>query len=182
MASLAAGHVQRARLARPHASGRPRRNRAQLLGGDVVAHVDARLEVNPFGRHLLQAAIEDPLLQLEVGNAVAQQPADAIVFLEQRRRRGRSGPTAARRPVPPDRSRSPPRRLPLLRAGRSGRIHPSDQPRSAIWYSMCLMFTGRSLIDSVHDASHGAGQTRPVISGKLLVEWRFSDASRQRLR
>ena len=33
--------------------------------------------------------------------------------------------------------------------------------------------------DSVQDASHGAGQTRPVNSGKLFVEWRTSSASFQ---
>ena len=31
----------------------------------------------------------------------------------------------------------------------------------------------------MHDASHGAGQTRPVTSGKLLVEWRLRAASCQ---
>ena len=32
---------------------------------------------------------------------------------------------------------------------------------------------------SVQAASQGAGQTRPVISGKLFVECRFSAAARQ---
>ena len=35
---------------------------------------------------------------------------------------------------------------------------------------------------SVHAASHGAGQMRPVNSGKLLVECSTSSASRQRSR
>ena len=46
----------------------------------------------------------------------------------------------------------------------------------------CLMRTGSSLMFSVQAASQGAGHTRPVISGKLLVECRFSAASRQRPR
>ena len=35
--------------------------------------------------------------------------------------------------------------------------------------SISLMLTGSSLMPSTHAASHGAGQTRPVNSGKLLV-------------
>ena len=37
-------------------------------------------------------------------------------------------------------------------------------------HSIVLMVTGLSSMFSVQDASHGAGQTRPVNSGKLLVE------------
>jgi hypothetical protein len=47
-----------------------------------------------------------------------------------------------------------------------------------IWHSMVLMVTGVSVMLSVQDASQGAGQMRPVNSGKLLVESRFSSASR----
>ncbi len=43
-------------------------------------------------------------------------------------------------------------------------------------HSMVLIVTGVSWMLSVHDASHGAGQTRPVTSGKLLVECRLSAA------
>jgi len=42
--------------------------------------------------------------------------------------------------------------------------------------SIDLMPTGSLLIPSVHAASHGAGQIRPVNSGKLLVECRTSIA------
>ena len=38
--------------------------------------------------------------------------------------------------------------------------------------------TGAALIDSVHAASQGAGQTRPVTSGRLFVISRRSSASR----
>ena len=41
---------------------------------------------------------------------------------------------------------------------------------------MVLMVTGLSSMLSVQDASHGAGHTRPVTSGKLLVECRLSAA------
>ena len=44
-------------------------------------------------------------------------------------------------------------------------------------HSIVLMVTGLSSMLSVQDASHGAGQTRPVNSGKLLVECRLRAAS-----
>jgi len=65
--------------------------------------------------------------------------------------------------------------------GGCGVVQPSFQPRSAIAHSMLLMVTGWSMMFSVQAASHGAGQTRPVNSGKLLVECRFSAASFQSL-
>ncbi len=43
--------------------------------------VDAELDA--FGAHLLDAPVDVMLLHLEIGNAVAQQPADAVVLLEQ---------------------------------------------------------------------------------------------------
>jgi hypothetical protein len=46
-------------------------------------------------------------------------------------------------------------------------------------HSIVLMVTGLSSMLSVHDASHGAGHTRPVTSGKLLVECRLRAASSQ---
>jgi hypothetical protein len=57
-----------------------------------------------LGAHLLDAAIDDVLFQLEVGNAVAQQAADAVVLLidgdgvagaAQLLRGGQAGGTAA---------------------------------------------------------------------------------------
>ncbi len=44
--------------------------------------------------------------------------------------------------------------------------------------SICLIVTGAALIDSVHEVSQGAGQTRPVTSGRLLVISRRRSASR----
>ena len=44
---------------------------------------------------------------------------------------------------------------------------------------MFLMVTGGFVIPSTHDPSHGAGHTRPVNSGKLLVLCSRSSASRQ---
>ena len=73
-------------------------------------------------------------------------------------------------------------RLPVFFAGTSGAIQPSSQPRSTIEHSIDLMVTGLSSMFSVHEASQGAGQMRPVNSGKLLVECRTSSASCQRSR
>ncbi len=69
--------------------------------------------------------------------------------------------------------------FPVLTAGGSGFTQPSSKARSAIAHSMVLIVTGLSSRLSVQDASHGAGQTRPVTSGKLLVVWRLRAASSQ---
>ncbi len=44
--------------------------------------------------------------------------------------------------------------------------------------SICLIVTGSSLMPSTQAASHGAGHSRPVNSGKLLVACSRSMASR----
>ena len=56
--------------------------------------------------------------------------------------------------------------------------HPSSNALSMIDTSIVLIVTGGSLIPSTHEPSQGAGQTRPVNSGKLLVSKRRSRASR----
>ena len=68
--------------------------------------------------------------------------------------------------------------LPVRDSGGSGTIQPSAKPRSTIAHSMLLMVTAGSLMPSTHDPSHGAGQTRPVNSGKLLVLCSRASASR----
>jgi len=60
-----------------------------------------------------------------------------------------------------------------LDAGGSGFTQPCSKARSTMAHSMVLMVTGCSSRLSVQEASQGAGQTRPVNSGKLLVECRF---------
>ncbi len=60
--------------------------------------------------------------------------------------------------------------LPVLSGLTCGVTQPSSNPLSMIAHSIDLMFTGVSGMFSVHAASHGAGQMRPVNSGKLLVE------------
>jgi hypothetical protein len=50
--------------------------------------------------------------------------------------------------------------------------------RSMMAHSMFLIVTGCSIMPSTHAPSHGAGQTRPVNSGKLLVIVSLSSAWR----
>ena len=55
----------------------------QFVHGDSDADFDARAEFHAFGCHLLDTAIDQMLFHFEIGNAIAQQSADAIVLLEQ---------------------------------------------------------------------------------------------------
>ena len=50
------------------------------------------------------------------------------------------------------------------------------------WTSTALIVTGSSLIDKTHELSQGAGHSRPVNSGKLLVACSLSIAAFQRSR
>jgi hypothetical protein len=84
---------------------------------------------------------------------------------------------AAASPAGPDPTTAT--RLPVFTRGGCGATQPSAHPRSMIACSMDLMPTGSSLTLSVQAASQGAGQTRPVNSGKLLVECSTSSALRQ---
>jgi hypothetical protein len=52
---------------------------AQLGEGDVAADLDAQVEVDAPRLELLPAGEHDLLFQLEVGDAVDHQPADAVV-------------------------------------------------------------------------------------------------------
>ena len=54
----------------------------QALDRDIHADMAVGMELDALGPHLPDAAIDDVLLELEVGNAVAQQAADARRLLE----------------------------------------------------------------------------------------------------
>ncbi len=68
-------------------------------------------------------------------------------------------------------------RFPVRVAGGSGLIQPSFQAWSTMVFSITLIVTGGSLMPSTQAASQGAGQMRPVNSGKLFVECRMRIAS-----
>ena len=72
------------------------------------------------------------------------------------------------------------RAFPFDSIGGCGVIQPSAKPRSMIAFSMFLIVTGGSVMPSTQAPSHGAGQVRPVNSGKLFVLWSRSSASFQR--
>ena len=84
--------------------------------------------------------------------------------------------SAAERPAGPEPTTATER--PVRTSGGRGVIQPSSQARSAISCSMVLIVTGSPLRPTVHEPSHGAGQTRPVNSGKLFVRCSRIDASR----
>jgi hypothetical protein len=61
-------------------------SRAMLLTPvrEVLADQHAGAEAHALRLHLLDAAVDQALFHLEVGNAVAQQAADAVALLEHR--------------------------------------------------------------------------------------------------
>ncbi|MNS75346.1 hypothetical protein D3C72_1088600 [compost metagenome] len=67
---------------------RIRRAHRQAVGHGVfrIADVGGRRELHAFRFHLRDAAVDLVLFQLEVGDAVAQQAADAVALFEQRHR------------------------------------------------------------------------------------------------
>ena len=67
--------------------------------------------------------------------------------------------------------------LPVSRSGANGFTLLSKKASSMVRSSICLMVTASRLIPTTHAVSHGAGQRRPVNSGKLFVTCRRSIAS-----
>ena len=57
---------------------------AQLVGAHVAAHVHVVAELDPLLLEQVHAPVDDPLLELGVGHAEAQQPARALVALVDR--------------------------------------------------------------------------------------------------
>ncbi len=72
--------------------------------------------------------------------------------------------------------------LPDRRSGICGVTSPLSQALSMMVTSTFLMVTASWLIPSTHADSQGAGQRRPVNSGKLLVACRRSIAPDQSFR
>ena len=69
--------------------------------------------------------------------------------------------------------------LPESHSGGCGRTKPESQALSMIATSTFLIVTGSWLMPRTHASSHGAGHSRPVNSGKLLVACRRSIAPSQ---
>ena len=79
---LAAGNRQIARLLGAAAE----QDGVVVFGERFDGHIDADMRVgqerDALGAHLVDAAVDHMFFELEVGNAVAQQAADAVVLLE----------------------------------------------------------------------------------------------------
>ena len=84
---------------------------------------------------------------------------------------------AAARPAGPEPMTATVR--PDRRSGASGLTVPSSHARSTMETSTFLMVTAGWLMPSTQADSHGAGHSRPVNSGKLLVACRRSEAPSQ---
>ena len=67
--------------------------------------------------------------------------------------------------------------LPVRVFGGRALIIPSINATSVTAASFSRIVTGASCNANTHDFSHGAGQIRPVKSGKLFVSCKFSTAS-----
>jgi hypothetical protein len=174
---LAAGDVEVAGLRRAAAEDDRVEFLLQVLDRDVEADVGVGLEDDAGLLHQLDAALDDVLLELEVGDAVHQQPADAVGPLED----GHEVPglVELRRAAEPggagadDGDLLARALLGLVRAdGALNAASPSSAFANAWSMMLCsisLIVTGFSLMFRTHASSHGAGQTRPVNSGKLFV-------------
>ncbi len=89
-AELASRHRQVARDARADREHDRVELRRKLRRIDVDADVDAEAELDALGRHLREPPLDDGLLDLEVRDAEAQQPAAGLVALEHRDRVSRA--------------------------------------------------------------------------------------------
>ncbi|OPZ99517.1 MAG: hypothetical protein BWY71_00964 [Planctomycetes bacterium ADurb.Bin412] len=78
----AARHRQIARLAGPHGDTDGVEHLAEVAGGDILSDGDIGTELDPLLAKLLQPPVENFFVEFEVGDAVAEQAADAVVFFK----------------------------------------------------------------------------------------------------
>src|SRR5262249_20289773 len=81
---LAARDIEVPRLAGSAAEGDGVEIFAKLFDRDVLTDMGVGLEDHALGLHLLEATIETVLFHLEVGDAIAQEAADAVAALVNR--------------------------------------------------------------------------------------------------
>ena len=156
---LAARDGQVARHARPDRRARPRRSAlAQLCDLDVAADVDAESKLDALRDELLDAPFDEPLLDLELGHAEANEAAGRLVTLvdddclagaRELLRAGEARRAWIRRRA----TLRPVRRA----APAAAAIHPSSQPRSTIATLDLLDRDGVPFVDLEH-ASRLAGR------------------------
>src|ERR671926_108884 len=85
-AEFAAGHVEVASLQGADGEDDGVELVLELFRGRVLADVGAGAELDALLFHDGDAAVDDPLLDLVVGDAVSEEPPDPIVLLEDDRR------------------------------------------------------------------------------------------------
>ncbi len=108
------------------------------------------------------------LLHLEIGDAVAQQSADPIVpFVDGDGVTGPGELLGGGEPAGPEPTTATV--FPVRLSGGWESTQPFANAWSMIETSTCLMVTAGWLMPSTQELSHGAGHSRPVNSGKLLV-------------
>ena len=124
--------------------GRPRRTRAAAARLARRARRRRRAEDHALGAHLLHALVEDALLHLEVGNAVAEEATDAVVALEDHDVMPRPRELLRGRHPRGARSDDGDALARALARGGCGASAPAERTWSAMVRSMVLMVTGSS--------------------------------------
>ena len=144
--------------------------------GDIRAHVRVGLELHAFGAHLLQAAVDEVLLHLEIGDAVAQQAADAVGLLEHRHRVAGARQLLRGGQAGRARSRRRPRACRCAPRGGSGVIQPSVE--GAVDDGLFDLLDGdRRLVDAQHAGgfagrrTDAAGEFREIVGGVQHGGW-----------
>ena len=147
---------------------------AQIFDRNVRADFGVGDELHAFGGHLFEAAVDDVLFQLELGDAVAQQSADAVCFFVDRDRVSGAAKLLSRgqtcRAGTDDGdflSRAKLRRLGTDPAFRN--------PRSTMFFSFCLIVTG-GCIDAEHARSFaGSGADASRELGEIVGRVQLAD-------
>src|SRR5688572_8237218 len=139
----------------------------QTTRGHVHADVDAGTEHHAFDLHHREAAIEMALLHLELGDAVAEQTADAIRLLEHRDRVAGAIELIGRREA--RRTRSDDGDLLPGPGGRRTRRHPALVPGAIDDRGLDRLDRDRLVVDAQHTRSFTrrraqlAGELREVV-------------------
>ena len=186
-ASSRPGTVQIARRSRRRRSARRRRTSCAQLAQPARSRRRCTpvRKIDALGLEQREPPVEEPLLHLELGNAVAQQPADPIVALEDGHACGRRGSAAAPRPARPVPIRRRPRACRSGAPAAAATIQPSSNARSTIACSIDLIVTG-IVVDAEHARrlarrrAQPAGELRKVVRRVQPIDRRRASGSCRR--
>ena len=162
----------------PPASDTASKSREQLRRGERRRRRARRSGTStPSARHLLHAPVDVVLLHLEVGDAVAQQAADAVGLLEEHDVVARRARAAARTQVPAGPEPTTATRFPVLRAGGCG-VDPALVPALVDDGVLDRLDAHRIVVDVERAGrlagrrAHAAGELREVVGRVQDVERR----------